>query len=82
MRSFRHIGSDIFILKERMKKMTIKIINEKPRNELLIEDIEWDEEHLKTLSFTKEEALNAYKCGFDYTEAYYISSLTASEGEE
>ena len=47
--------------------MTMKIINEKPIDELLVEDIEWDEEHLKSLRMTKEEALELYRDhGYSY----------------
>jgi len=41
--------------------VTMKIIKEKPRNKLLIEDIEWDEEDLKAHNTTKEEAFDLYK---------------------
>ena len=56
--------------------MTMKIINEKPVNELLVEDIEWDEEYLKANHMTKKQSLTLYKIhGYDYKDLEYIGTI-------
>ena len=61
--------------------MTIHIRNEKPANKLLIEDVEWDEEHLKSLHITKEQALKLFQTrGYDFQDFEYIGTITVPSG--
>ena len=58
-------------------------MNEKPDKKLLFEDVEWDEEHLKSLRITKEQALELYQMrGYDYRDFEYIGTVTESSDEE
>ena len=63
--------------------MTIHKRSEKPANKLLIEDVVWDEEHLKSLHITKEQALELFQIrGYDYQDFEYIGTITESSDEE
>ena len=63
--------------------MTIRIRNAKPANKLLIEDVEWDEEHLKSLHITKEQAVELYQMrGYDFRDCEYIGTVTEAPDEE